>query len=177
VDTFREIVSNGHNQHNLSVCYNASEKMARPLKSTKNIPPVCSAVVRLRTEHLKLTQQAFANLMGMAMVSIARYERGRVPDVGALSKFAVIGRQTNATELAEVFEKAISEALGISGALDLSTPSVQIFQLENHARQIHESLKSAKGKTAEDQRVIDDCRTRARLLFRALEELRKKTSV
>lgn len=66
------------------------------------LPNLAQAVKELRRLSCQ-TQQEFASGLGLAVVSISRYERGSHPDLGASTEFFALARKLGADELAYIF--------------------------------------------------------------------------
>src|SRR4051794_24064080 len=73
---------------------------------------VHSAVRTLRSE-VGLSQQAFANKLGLAVRTIANYEKDRVPHAVHLAALAELSREINNVYLARVFEDVLAVQLNV----------------------------------------------------------------
>jgi len=83
----------------------------RPRTKNKEIGDLSRGVKSLR-EALQQTQQQFAQTLGTAITTIARYETGRAPRGRSLAKLAGVADQNNLPQLAEVFRNALTQELG-----------------------------------------------------------------
>jgi transcriptional regulator with XRE-family HTH domain len=85
--------------------------MARPRKSEPN--PVSDAVQKLRN-CLNQTQQEFANSLGVAITTVARWETTRPPKGRALSDLNKLALENKQWELAKIFGDALADELGLT---------------------------------------------------------------
>ena len=84
-------------------------RAADPLRN--KLHPLIAAVARLRHE-LKLTQQEFADRLGIAIATMVRYENNRVPRGKALSRLEALAAANGFEDLAAIFRTALVEELG-----------------------------------------------------------------
>jgi transcriptional regulator with XRE-family HTH domain len=63
---------------------------------------------------LGLTQQAFAQKMGVAITTIARYETGRPPRGSTLEIFAKLAEESGRSDLAGIFKHLLMLDLGLA---------------------------------------------------------------
>jgi transcriptional regulator with XRE-family HTH domain len=89
----------------------APELRMRPRTKNKELGELSRGVKSLR-EALHQTQQQFAQTLGTAITTIARYETGRAPRGRSLARLVGIADQNNLPELAEVFRSALTRELG-----------------------------------------------------------------
>jgi transcriptional regulator with XRE-family HTH domain len=107
-------------------------KCGRPPKE-RTVNSVSAAVFALRSK-LGLSQQAMSQELGMAMVTIAKYEAGRVPDFLSLVKLEKLARRSRNEEIAEIFRSALIENLGVWGEAG-NTLSLSIGETVKKLRQ------------------------------------------
>ena len=68
--------------------------------------------VKLLRIALKLTQQEFADRLGLGIATIVRYERcDRVPDARALGRLQQVAEESGFEELAKTFRLALAEQI------------------------------------------------------------------
>lgn len=82
---------------------------ADPLRN--KLHPLIAAVARLRHQ-LRLTQQEFADRLGIAIATMVRYENNRVPRGKALSRLETLAAANGFEDLAAIFRAALVEELG-----------------------------------------------------------------
>jgi transcriptional regulator with XRE-family HTH domain len=70
-----------------------------------------NATVRKLRLALELTQQEFAERLGLGIATIVRYERNRVPDARALGRLEQVAEEHGFEELAKTFRGALAEQL------------------------------------------------------------------
>jgi transcriptional regulator with XRE-family HTH domain len=78
--------------------------MARPTRIMKT--PMAQAISRFR-QALGDTQQQFANRVGLAVTSVARYETNSPPSLKVLARFVEIARIANLPSFTEIFERRL----------------------------------------------------------------------
>jgi transcriptional regulator with XRE-family HTH domain len=83
----------------------------RPRTKDKEVNELSRGVKSLR-EALRQTQQEFAQTLGTAITTIARYETGRAPRGRSLATLASVADQNKLSELAELFRRALTRELG-----------------------------------------------------------------
>lgn len=86
--------------------------MGRPRK-IRELNPVSAAVVKLREES-GLSQQAFSNQLGIAMVTVAKYESGRLPTGKSLTALHRFATAQGRFDLAKIFEDALLTEIGLT---------------------------------------------------------------
>jgi transcriptional regulator with XRE-family HTH domain len=89
----------------------------RDLKKENNL---ARAVRQVRGD---LSQQAFAHFLGVALVSISRYEHGASPDLSILRKLYDRAVSRNDLDAAGVFQKEIEKRMGVNIRFELTLPS------------------------------------------------------
>ena len=109
-------------------------RAADPLRN--KLHPLIAAVARLR-QALKLTQQEFADRLGIAIATMVRYENNRVPRGKALSRLEALAAANGFEDLAELFRTALVEELG---ALPPSEQDPMIQFRSNEERELVEAL-------------------------------------
>ena len=104
--------------------------MARPTARTRSA--ISDAIIKLRAT-LGESQQQFANRLGSAVTTIARYETSRPPRGKALAQLADLARSTGQLELARVFSDALEgEYINADNQLDSGVVRALV---ENRGRQ------------------------------------------
>jgi transcriptional regulator with XRE-family HTH domain len=88
------------------------------MKKKEDRHDVSLALIELR-EHLGETQPQFANRIGVAVTTIARYETQRPPRGQMLARLEQVARSEGHTKCANTFRFALEKELG-SGAFDLT---------------------------------------------------------
>jgi transcriptional regulator with XRE-family HTH domain len=83
----------------------------RPRTKDKEVNELSRGVKSLR-EALRQTQQEFAQTLGTAITTIARYETGRAPRGRSLATLASVADQNKLSELTELFRRALTRELG-----------------------------------------------------------------
>jgi transcriptional regulator with XRE-family HTH domain len=85
------------------------------------------ATVRKLREALGDTQQAFADRLGLAIASVIRYERNRVPRGKALARLENVASANGFEDYSTIFRKALDEEF----AVPTPTPSGKAIQFRN----------------------------------------------
>jgi Ser-tRNA(Ala) deacylase AlaX/transcriptional regulator with XRE-family HTH domain len=94
------------------------------------------AVARLR-QKLKLTQQEFADRLGIAIATMVRYENNRVPRGKSLSRLEALAAANSFGDLAATFRTALVEELG---ALPSSQQSPMVQFRSDEERDLVQAL-------------------------------------
>jgi transcriptional regulator with XRE-family HTH domain len=73
--------------------------------------PVGDAVLRLR-QHLQLSQERFAQKLGVSMSSTVRFEIYQDPGPRSLARLADLARNVGCPDIAAVFDDALAQRYG-----------------------------------------------------------------
>jgi transcriptional regulator with XRE-family HTH domain len=114
--------------------------MPRPRTKSKDLPPLSLAVKALRLR-AGLTQQAFASKLGIALVSVARYETGREPTGKAISALYRLANEMNRHDLAKLFQERLATEIS-------QESSRQLPQIYNLACEAEENLMNGEKEKA-----------------------------
>lgn len=142
------------------------------MSSGKNIKSPIGPTVKKLREKAGLSQQAFATKLGMALNTINRYETGSNPDLPAALKLASYAATTGHSDIAEEFERYITETWEI----DVLVKMHQIGQLAASGSLLAiDTLRKATGtsSTEETRREAIGQLTEIHSLF---VEIRKKST-
>lgn len=122
--------------------------MARPTSRVRE--PISEAVIRLR-EALGENQQQFANRLGTAITTIARYETSRPPSGQALVALAKLAVEHDRTDDAILFRKALEKEMGLesrgtpSGAEETIAVELLLLVLRNrHIAEVDREYRTAQ---------------------------------
>jgi transcriptional regulator with XRE-family HTH domain len=75
-----------------------------------------TAIKRLR-QSLNMSQQAFANELGLSIGAITNYERGREPEGKSLGSLYQIAMKNGQFKVADVFREKLVKEMGVAGRL------------------------------------------------------------
>jgi len=75
-----------------------------------------TAIRRLR-QSLKMSQQAFANELGLSIGAITNYERGREPEGKSLGSLYQVAMKNGQFKVAAVFREKLVREMGVAGRL------------------------------------------------------------
>ncbi len=116
------------------VCQGVVSSM-RPRTKSKEPSEVSRAVVALRTA-LGQTQQQFAQTLGTAITTIARYETDRSPRSNALAKLFSVAHHHKLDDLKRTFAKALAADIGVQEAfLNFDLDEDQLLTVRVHTAQ------------------------------------------
>ena len=94
---------------------------------------ITAAVKQLR-EIVGDTQQRFANRLGLAVSSVARYDAGKKPDTPVLLKLADVAEQCGHRELSAVFYRAVNDEIGHVAYREATNVAVGILKAITESR-------------------------------------------
>jgi transcriptional regulator with XRE-family HTH domain len=134
---------------------------------------ITQAVKNLR-RHLGDTQQTFANRLGVAMISVIRYESARRPPQGkALALMYRTAREAGNKDLAEIFWTALHRELGLSehAGGKISDAHITAKAMEHRIDQLQKGLHNRTLTSDQRDELISKIAASAKSITAGLEAL------